>query len=54
MIQSYCGGFTLEDATNDGRLLGLFPITEKHYAPWVKSRQISLEQSIEKAWKLSV
>lgn len=27
--------------------------TEKHYAPWVKSRQISLEQSIEKAWKLS-
>jgi len=26
--------------------------TEKHYAPWVKSRQISLEKSIEKAWKL--
>lgn len=28
-------------------------VTEKHYAPWVKSRQISLEKSIEKAWKLS-
>lgn len=28
-------------------------IAEKHYAPWVKSRQISLEKSIEKAWRLS-
>jgi integrase len=28
-------------------------ITEKHYAPWVKSRQIKLEESIEKAWKLA-
>jgi len=28
-------------------------IAERHYAPWVKSRQISLEKSIEKAWRLS-
>lgn len=28
-------------------------VTEKHYAPWVKSRQISLEKSVEKAWKLT-
>jgi integrase/recombinase XerD len=28
-------------------------ITEKHYSPWVKSRQVKLEESIEKAWKLS-
>jgi integrase/recombinase XerD len=28
-------------------------ITEKHYAPWVKSRQAALETEIEKAWKLS-
>jgi integrase/recombinase XerD len=27
-------------------------VTEKHYSPWVKSRQIKLEESIEKAWKL--
>jgi integrase/recombinase XerD len=27
-------------------------ITEKHYAPWVKSRQLKLEESIERAWKL--
>jgi integrase/recombinase XerD len=27
-------------------------ITEKHYAPWVKSRQIALEESVERAWKL--
>jgi len=27
-------------------------ITEKHYAPWVKSRQIALEESVEKAWQL--
>jgi integrase/recombinase XerD len=26
--------------------------TERHYAPWVKSRQLKLEESIEKAWKL--
>ncbi|HVB33691.1 MAG TPA: tyrosine-type recombinase/integrase [Patescibacteria group bacterium] len=25
-------------------------ITEKHYAPWVKSRQIALEAEIQKAW----
>lgn len=28
-------------------------VTERHYSPWVKSRQIKLEESIEKAWKLS-
>jgi integrase/recombinase XerD len=27
-------------------------ITEKHYAPWVKSRQVALTAEIEKAWKL--
>lgn len=27
--------------------------TERHYAPWVKSRQTALESEIEKAWKLS-
>jgi integrase/recombinase XerD len=27
-------------------------VTEKHYSPWVKSRQIALESEIEKAWKL--
>jgi integrase/recombinase XerD len=27
-------------------------VTERHYSPWVKSRQIKLEESIEKAWKL--
>lgn len=27
-------------------------MTEKHYAPWVQSRQIALESEIEKAWKL--
>ncbi len=27
-------------------------ITERHYSPWVKSRQIKLEESIEKAWAL--
>jgi integrase/recombinase XerD len=27
-------------------------ITAKHYNPWVKSRQIALENEIEKAWKL--
>jgi integrase/recombinase XerD len=44
-------GVSLE---NVATLLGnTIKIAEKHYAPWVKSRQISLEQSIEKAWKLS-
>jgi integrase/recombinase XerD len=28
-------------------------VAEKHYAPWVKSRQLALESSIEKAWRLS-
>ncbi len=28
-------------------------VTEKHYAPWVKSRQVKLEESIEKAWRSS-
>lgn len=27
--------------------------TERHYAPWVQARQIALEKSIEKAWRLS-
>jgi hypothetical protein len=27
--------------------------TMKGYVPWVKSRQIALENSIEKAWSLS-
>ncbi|HUZ94356.1 MAG TPA: tyrosine-type recombinase/integrase, partial [Edaphobacter sp.] len=27
-------------------------ITEKHYAPWVKSRQIALEEQVSRAWKL--
>jgi len=44
-------GVSLEDVAT---LLGnTIKIAEKHYAPWVKSRQISLEKSIEKAWKLS-
>ncbi len=28
-------------------------ITAKHYNPWVKSRQIALENEIQKAWKLN-
>lgn len=28
-------------------------IAERHYAPWVKSRQDALEKEIEKAWKLN-
>jgi integrase/recombinase XerD len=28
-------------------------ITEKHYNPWVKSRQIALTAEIEKAWRLT-
>jgi integrase/recombinase XerD len=28
-------------------------VTERHYSPWVKSRQLKLEESIEKAWKLA-
>ena len=44
-------GVSLEDVAT---LLGnTVKIAEKHYAPWVKARQISLEKSIEKAWKLS-
>ena len=44
-------GVSLEDVAT---LLGnTVKIAEKHYAPWVKSRQISLEKSIEKAWKLT-
>jgi integrase/recombinase XerD len=45
-------GVSLEDVAT---LLGnTVKIAERDYAPWVKSRQISLEKSIEKAWKLSV
>jgi integrase/recombinase XerD len=44
-------GVSLEDVAT---LLGnSLKVAEKHYAPWVQSRQISLEKSIEKAWKLS-
>jgi len=44
-------GVSLDDVAT---LLGnTIKIAEKHYAPWVKSRQISLEKSIEKAWRLS-
>jgi len=44
-------GVSLE---NVATLLGnTIKIAEKHYSPWVQSRQISLENSIEKAWKLS-
>jgi integrase len=25
-------------------------ITEKHYAPWVQSRQIALEKAVQKIW----
>ena len=25
-------------------------ITEKHYSPWVKARQIQLQQSVRNAW----
>jgi integrase/recombinase XerD len=32
---------------------GSIQTTEIHYAPWVKSRQVKLEESIERAWKLS-
>jgi integrase/recombinase XerD len=28
-------------------------VTERHYSPWVRSRQLKLEESIEKAWKLA-
>jgi integrase/recombinase XerD len=28
-------------------------VAEKHYAPWVKSRQVSLEAAVERAWKLN-
>jgi site-specific recombinase XerD len=45
-------GVSLEDVAT---LLGnTIKIAERHYAPWVKSRQISLEKSIEKAWRLSI
>jgi integrase/recombinase XerD len=44
-------GTTLETVSV---LLGRSSIrtTERHYAPWVKSRQLKLEESIGKAWKL--
>jgi integrase/recombinase XerD len=44
-------GVSIEDVAT---LLGnTVKIAQKHYAPWVKSRQIALEKSIEKAWKLN-
>jgi hypothetical protein len=27
-------------------------ITERHYSPWVKARQIQLQQSVRNAWPL--
>ena len=27
-------------------------VTERHYSPWVKSRQVKLEEAIEKTWAL--
>jgi site-specific recombinase XerD len=45
-------GVSIEDVAT---LLGnTVKIAQKHYAPWVQSRQIALEKSIEKAWRLSV
>jgi len=44
-------GVRIEDVAT---LLGnTVKIAQKHYAPWVQSRQIALEKSIEKAWKLA-
>jgi integrase/recombinase XerD len=44
-------GVTLE---NIAMLLGnSLRMAEKHYSPWVKSRQDSLSAEIEKAWKLT-
>jgi hypothetical protein len=34
--------------------LVLIKVAEKHYAPWVKSRQDSLTAEIEKAWKSEI
>jgi integrase/recombinase XerD len=42
-------GVSLEDVA----LGNTMKIAEKHYAPWVQSRQISLEKSIERAWTLT-
>ena len=27
-------------------------VNEKHYSPWVRARQVQLEQSVRKAWRL--
>jgi site-specific recombinase XerD len=44
-------GATLETVAT---LLGnTIKVAEKHYAPWVLSRQVALEASVEKAWKLA-
>jgi hypothetical protein len=49
-VDLLANGMSLEDVAT---LLGnTIKIAEKHYAPWVKSRQISLDKSIEKAWRL--
>jgi len=26
-------------------------VTQKHYAPWIKSRQDELEAAVKKSWK---
>jgi integrase/recombinase XerD len=50
-VDLLANGVSLEDVAT---LLGnTIKIAEKHYAPWLKSRQIYLEKSIEKAWKLA-
>ena len=37
---------------NVAALLGnTVKIAEKHYAPWVKSRQIELEKGVKLAWE---
>lgn len=42
-------GVSLEDVS---KVLGhkSIRVTEKHYAPWVKSRQVRLEENIRKTW----
>jgi site-specific recombinase XerD len=44
-------GVSIEDVAT--LLANTVKNAQKHYAPWVHSRQIALEKSIEKAWKLS-
>jgi hypothetical protein len=50
-VDLLANGVCLEDVAT--LLRDTIEVAEKHYAPWVASRQMSLEKSIEKAWKLS-